>query len=599
MFQYVYTILQNTGLSLAIYYSNDISFAGANYSIVNNDSNTINVIFTNYLTDKEQTVSVSSSGSAFIPYVVVPTLRITGASNINNVVITKSGETPQYRLLEHLFPDVENLYKPGEFFNDAKTQLTNILKTINARIFQSRNRWFIINNSSYGNQTIKNASSNTAAGGNVPTGIRASETSSLENNGVENCQFATFSEAGVFSGLVSTNVLYRVPTDLHNIGADLIKRQSKPVKNVNLKMNTQNENRLIFSPNNSFEYTTLGDPTFGYTLTNDLTTTTTMGTNPIVKTGNQSVKSTGFIFQSTPGSSKYFENNINLIQAVSNSVMPNTMKFCYYIDVPDDMVIDAEVPNQGNLVFGNTFKAKLFYQFRFSIGSDVYYYRESDNTYQKNSLINNPIVLFRKDLNKWLIHEVSNLPIDDAVESSNANNNITMVLQVSQLCTNIEDGTNGGFNGIYFDDVYFAFQASSANNIIYNREVSDTFTGKRDIGFDYIGHNVSAAYYRPRDNNESFYKQLNEITSQQVLNDNRSKVTEFEGTFRNKITNGNPLGFESKIFVDFTTQPAGFAPVSGIIDQLEYRMKSNRYKVKFRLPNQDDDKTNTLTIKED
>ena len=61
MFQYVYTILQNTGLSLAIYYSNDISFAGANYSIVNNDSNTINVIFTNYLTDKEQTVSVSSS----------------------------------------------------------------------------------------------------------------------------------------------------------------------------------------------------------------------------------------------------------------------------------------------------------------------------------------------------------------------------------------------------------------------------------------------------------------------------------------------------------------------------------------------------------
>ena len=73
----------------------------------------------------------------------------------------------------------------------------------------------------------------------------------------------------------------------------------------------------------------------------------------------------------------------------------------------------------------------------------------------------------------------------------------------------------------------------------------------------------------------------------------------FEGTFRNRKSDGDPVGFESKVFVTFSTQASQFAPVSGIIDQMTYSVKSNRYKLKFRLPNQDNDKTNTLTIKED
>lgn len=599
IFQYVYTILQNTGLDLAIYYSNDISFAGANYNIVNNDSNTISVARVNYLTDRRTTTTLAPGASTFIPYVVVPTLKITGASNINNVSVTQDSTVPAYRALENVFPDVDNLYKPGEFFNDAKTQLSNILKSINSRVFQSRSRWYIISNSGYSGQAEKDAIATSAASGTIPSNIRQTQQNNLETNGTENIQFVTYATDGTFSGIVQKNVLYRLPQDVQNIGADLVKRQSKQIKEVNLKMNVQNENRLIFSPNNSFEYTTQGDPNFGYTLASNLINTTTMGVNPVVKTGNQSVKGTGFVLSSSAAGSGYFANNINLVQAVSNSVMPNTLRFCYYLDVPDDMIIDAEAPNQGNLVFGEVFEARLFYQFRFTIGSDTYYYRESDNTYQKNSLINNRITLFRDDLNKWLVKEVSNLPISDAADVSNQN--ITMIFEPMLLSTNIEDGTNGGFNGIYFDDVYFGFQGEAANNIVYHREVTDTFTGKKDISFDYTGHNTASAYFRPRDNNPSTYKQLNEITSQQVLNDNRAKVTEFEGTLRNKITNGNPLGFESKVFVDFdgAFQSSTYAPVSGIIDQMEYRVKSNRYKIKFRLPNQDNDKANTLTIKQD
>ena len=136
----------------------------------------------------------------------------------------------------------------------------------------------------------------------------------------------TFATNGTFSGIVQKNVLYRLPQDVQNIGSDLVKRQSKQIKEVNLKMNVQNENRLIFSPNNSFEYSTTGDPTFGYTLHNTMLNTTTMGVNPVVKTGNRSVKATSFNLSSSPGSVGYFENNINLVQAVSNRVMPNTLR---------------------------------------------------------------------------------------------------------------------------------------------------------------------------------------------------------------------------------------------------------------------------------
>ena len=60
-----------------------------------------------------------------------------------------------------------------------------ILKFTNARIFQSFGRWYIINNSSYSEQSVKDASATSADGGTIPTGIRASETSSLQTDGTE------------------------------------------------------------------------------------------------------------------------------------------------------------------------------------------------------------------------------------------------------------------------------------------------------------------------------------------------------------------------------------------------------------------------------
>ncbi|QDP47654.1 MAG: hypothetical protein Tp123DCM300541_9 [Prokaryotic dsDNA virus sp.] len=592
IFYYVYTILQNTGLSFPIYYSNDVSFAGANFTIVNNDSNAINAKFIDYTTDREVSTNISAGATSVINNVVKPTLKISGASDINNVTQTESGTLPSYRALEHVFPDVENLYKPGELFNDAKKQLENILKSINARIFQSRNRWYIISNSSYSAQAEKDSIASSASGGTIPANIRATEQLALETNDVEQIQFITFSEQGIFSGIVLTNILYLVETDLQNIGSDLVKIQDKPVKTVNLKMNTQNENRIIFSPNNSFEFTN----GFGYTLTNDASTTVTMGTNSIVKTGNKSVKASATSYnQANSITGTYFENSVNLHQAVSNNVMPNKVRFSLYLDVADDFSIDADDPQNQSNVFGTDLKFIISYQFKFTVGSHTYFYRESDNTYVKNATVNNQLTFFKDDINKWITHEVSNIPVDDASDDNDSNTNTTMILQMSKLSSNIEDG----FNGIYFDDVYFAFEPSSQNNIVYNREVSDSFTGKINFDFDYTGHNTAKAYFRPRDNNPSTYKQLNEITSQQILNDNRSKVTSFEGTFRNRKSDGDPVGFESKVFVTFSTQASQFAPVSGIIDQMTYSVKSNRYKLKFRLPNQDNDKTNTLTIKED
>jgi len=591
IFYYVYKVLQNTGLSFPIYYSNDISFAGANYQITNNDGNNIGVKFINYITDRQETATINSGSSAEFDFVVVPTLAISGANNINNVTQTQDFFVPAYRALETVFPDVENMYKPGDLFNDAKTQLSNILKSINSRIFQSRNRWYIISNSSYSNQSLKDSIATSAASGTIPSNIRQSEQTALENNGTENVQFVTFSEAGIFSGIVLENVLYEIKTDLQNIGVDMVKEQRKPIKRLSLEMNQENEKRIIFSPNNSFEFTPSGNPSFGYTFASG-----SIGAFPIVKQGNQSYRSNSKENVDNTNT-QLLITNTNIHQANTKTALPNILRFSYFMDIDDNFTVDNDDPNlPGPPLFGDFFFLTLSYQFYFTVNSNTYYYRQIDNTFVKNTEINNTFGSPEPDLNRWITIE-KGLPtdLDDILDAADKNKNCTLFFRLNKPSTNVVTG----YNFLYVDDIYFAFEPEQdANSIVFEREVADTFTGIREFKFDYTGHNTAAAYFRPRDNNPSTYKRLNEITSQQMLNDNRANVTRFEGTFRNIKSNGNPLGFESKIFVDYNTQPSNFAPVSGIIDQMEYAVKSNRYKLNFRLPNQDNDKANTLVIKE-
>jgi hypothetical protein len=82
---------------------------------------------------------------------------------------------------------------------------------------------------------------------------------------------------------------------------------------------------------------------------------------------------------------------------------------------------------------------------------------------------------------------------------------------------------------------------------------------------------------------------LDKNVLQEIINDYRSPVKRFEGTFYKDDSDTVPIYFYNKLWVNYTTSVLQ-EPVSAIIDELEYNVKQNEYRITMHLPNQDDDK---------
>lgn len=82
---------------------------------------------------------------------------------------------------------------------------------------------------------------------------------------------------------------------------------------------------------------------------------------------------------------------------------------------------------------------------------------------------------------------------------------------------------------------------------------------------------------------------LDKNVLQEIINDYRSPVKRYEGTFYKDDADTVPIYFYNKLWVNYTTSVLQ-EPVSAIIDELEYNVKQNEYRIVMHLPNQDDDK---------
>jgi hypothetical protein len=104
---------------------------------------------------------------------------------------------------------------------------------------------------------------------------------------------------------------------------------------------------------------------------------------------------------------------------------------------------------------------------------------------------------------------------------------------------------------------------------------------------------ITGNYYRSRDKT-NYLKSIEEITSQQVMNDFRDFLIRYEGTLYNNNT--NPIGPHNKIWVNFGTSILQ-EPVSCYIDGLNYNVKRNLYSVIMHVPNQDDDVSTDFKVR--
>jgi hypothetical protein len=452
----------------------------------------------------------------------------------------------------------------------AKDVLEQILKFTNARIFQSYGKWYIINNSSYSEQSVKNSSATTADGGTIPTGIRASETSSLQTNGTETIKYFIYNSSGVYQSDSSVDVLSQVPSDLQPLNNSLVKEYLRPLNQYIIEVETTN---------NFFDVDRVINGGFEHAGTNWTLTNATIDTSFAFK-GNRSVKTTNVV--TSASSTTVVLQNSTGIEVTSNTAIADTLIINNYFD-----------STSGN-DRGFRFQIKIV-----EVGpgaADTYYWNQSSGAWTTSATINEQEVDTNRRWKKYTYN------LDPYPAGNTANYELTLYLYSAYQNT-----STSGFNEMYYDSIQLEYKNYDGTNrtdifskfdlLQFIRSRTADLSGVKESGGFYFTNDkygrILGDYYRSRDKT-NYLKSIEKITTQQVMNDYRNFVVRYEGDLYNNNT--NPIGLHNKVWINFGTSVLQ-EPVSCYLDNITYNVKRNLYSVVMHVPNQDDDITSDFTIR--
>lgn len=480
----------------------------------------------------------------------------------------------QYSIYDYMFINPYTLQKDVLGINNAKHTLEQILKFTNARIFQSYGKWYIINNSSYGGQAVKDASATTAAAGTVPTNIRASETANLVNNGTELPEFVIYNYQGTYQSTSNIEVLRKLPTDLTPLENTLVKEYLRPLNEVKITHETSQYLETNQFQNSGFE----NGLTFWSTYTATATTSPGEISDDFSKQGNQSFKNS-----QTQTSTNTRKTLTGEVSVVNSTHLGHTLKVNTYFDVNT---------NYGEVSFR--------WQLRIEDNNPIppldptYYWNDSTESWTTTALINTQSI--DEDPDKWqeFKYDLGSFPYTG-----------NLVLDLYEPYVQ----NSGGLNALYYDNITLEFDRKDGDkrtdfygkidDFEYRRiRTSANLTGNIEITDLQLSHNnysntlsTSGLIARPRDFNVNFATYMEKIVTQQVLNDYRTNLVRYEGKLYN--LQNDPMGLQNKIWIDFGSSVLR-EPVSCIIDSMTYNVKRNTYEVIMHLPNQDDDISSTF-----
>ena len=459
--------------------------------------------------------------------------------------------------------------------NNAKFVLEQILKFTNSRIFQSFGRWYIINNSSYSEQSVKTASSATAVGGTIPTGIRQSESTSLVNNGTESIKYRIFNNLFVMQSDSTVNVLKIVPDNLIPIENSLLKEYLRPLDIFRITHRTSQFLSVNLISNSGFEHGTAEWTTYS---TSGTTSPGEISTD-FAKQGRKSYKNTQTQTNET-GTRKTITKTVSV---TNTSFLSHNLKVNSYFDT--------------NVGFGSV-------SFRFLIkiveqgpgASLTRYWNNSNQQWVASETVN---IQSAEEVNAWdeFKYNLGVLPI-------------TGLMTIDLYEPFVQN--SGGLNALYYDNITLEFKRFENNteSDFFSKIDGFTYERQRTSGSDLSGvlelkdlqlannnYNNSSSFKtfaRPRDNNASFVKTIEQIVTQQVINDYRLNVVRYEGKLYN--TQNDPIGLNNKVWINFDTQnpPELREPVSCYIDGMTYSVMNNTFEVVMHIPNQNDDQSSNF-----
>jgi len=529
---------------------------------------------------------------------------------------------------------------------NAKQQLELLLKQFNLRIYQSYNKWYIVEVTNifdyYVKDIIYNELQETAV---TPTNIRNRITTQYESTSKEYVDFRKYNYLGASLVNERRQILFSNKSDLKETGNSLSREFLQPASQVHIVGSYLKTKNAFY--NSGFEYGDYGfnilesqSVSYGFTITNPGSGFFPDGTRNYTPTGGSG---TGMIISATISSGGvqsfvitnrgqgYLVGDILTIPFDDTFGVNSTFEITYipyYAEIATDEIsfkgrrslkftdiaptsgflqmfsFETEVFNPQEVKYSD-FTCKLKYYFNFlnsqnsnvsaifqysiftTLGSVGYFWDAATGKFSSTYGGTNLITTVTP--NKWVDLNIS---LNDTDLNIGTDTTATIKFIISNTKCSDSD-----YNTTYFDNMQILQTKTSAD------QSNQTFISKlTNTGINTNIKKVTripdqkSGYFRTRDANPTIIFKPNSIDLMNVLgknisNDYRDYVTRYTGTFRN--LKREPMSIHNKIWFYFSAN--NYDPQSTIIDGLTYNLKNAEFQVTSHLPNNDDD-TPTTTI---
>ena len=169
-------------------------------------------------------------------------------------------------------------------------------------------------------------------------------------------------------------------------------------------------------------------------------------------------------------------------------------------------------------------------------------------------------------------------------------------LSISVCFPKLSGGGTGDFESMAIDNFRISESYDVEDRIVSRRTQfsgNGTYTAEYKTDGNILSNEAKTTEYfigkiegnfkRPRD---TVNKSLEQIITQDILNDNRKFLRKYEGTFR--AMTEEFVGLHNKLWINFGDDILQ-EPVSCYIDAMKYDVKNAEYVMRLHVPNQDDD----------
>ena len=530
---------------------------------------------------------------------------------------------------------------------NAKQQLELLLKQFNLRIYQSYNKWYIVEVTNIFDYYVKDLIYNELQETTVtPTNIRNKIKTQYESTSKEYIDFRKYNYLGASIGNERKQILFSNEADLKETGNSLSREFLQPASQVHIVGSYLKTKNAFY--NSGFEYGDYGfeiieDPTIlpSFTITNPGSGFSPDGTRNYTPSGGSG---TGMIISATISGGGvqsivitnkgqgYLVDDILTIPSDSGFGVNSTFEITYvpfYAEIATDEVsfkgrrsmkltdiaqsigfnqmfsFETDVFNPQEVKYSSfTCKIKYYFSFLNSQNSNVsadfqysifttlggvgYFWDAASGKFSSTYGGSNSITT--ETPNKWVD---LNIALNDTDLNIGTDTTATIKFIIANTVCSDSD-----YNTTYYDNMQILQSKTSAD------QSNQTFISKLDNNG--INTNIvkltrvpdqKSGYFRTRDANPTTTFKPNSIDLMKVLgknisNDYREYLTRYTGTFRN--LKREPLSIHNKIWFYFSA--SDYDPQSTIIDGLTYNVKNAEFQVKSHLPNNDDDTPITTII---